>query len=124
MVLFLSSSFQTRLDLAWKPGYTALLLGDRMHFFFTPDALHEVAGVSPENIDRFLESQDPGERWQVLGSLSPDLPEPFPGHVFVATQNVREPLKWQAFIYLSSEGNSIKRMPVTIRVAGRQSWRT
>ncbi len=117
MILFLSSSFQTRLALAWKPELTAFLVGDRNHYFFVPDSLVEVQSVSPETIDSFLGARDLNGQSQLLGFLSPDELAPLPGYLFVRSARLADPGRWNAQVYLYGEKTVLEPAPVQIQVA-------
>src|SRR5438067_1100816 len=97
MILFLSHSFLRRLSLSWRSDLRALLIGHRNLFFFVPDSLKEVREFSPEVIDEFLQSHPPSNGWELLGAISPEIPN-LPGMMSVVTAGNSEPQQWRVTV--------------------------
>lgn len=101
MILFLSSSFLSRLRIQWKPDLKGFLVGNRNLFFFYPEMILE-AEINPGSIDHFLATHGQ-EAWQLLGFLSPaELPF-FPGYAELNTNGARDPKEWTARVHLPGD---------------------
>lgn len=110
MILFLSKSFQLRLRLAWKPELKAFLVGDRNLFFYVPEVIIETPDISPDAINDFLKRGALGAQWQLVGLLSADEQEAFPGFAQVRTSGNRDPRSWEAKVHLWSDQGTETRM--------------
>jgi hypothetical protein len=108
MILFLSSSFLCRVRLQWKPSLTAFLVGDRNLYFFYPDALIEVAEVTPASVDSFL-TQHGNESLQLLGFLIPNELSNLPGYAQIVTGDVYDPDAWIALLHWPGEQGEERR---------------
>ena len=91
MILFLTSAFQLRLRLGWKPDLKGFLIGERNLFFFTPETLVEVSTIDMQSIDSFLSRKSIGGRWELLGFLAPGEVSAFPGFAQINTVRKRQP---------------------------------
>ena len=120
MILSLTSAFQLRLRLGWKPDLKGFLIGERNLFFFTPETLVEIPSIDITSIDAFLSSKSIGGCWELLGFLAPeDLPA-FPGYAQVNTNREADPRKWKARIYLMGEKDP-ELVTLEVRIAGTVS---
>jgi hypothetical protein len=120
MILSLTTAFQLRLRLSWKPDLNGFLIGERNLFFFTPETLVETTHIDIGSINSFLSSNSIGGRWELLGFLTPeDLPA-FPGYAQVSTYRESDPARWKAKIYLMSEKDP-ELFPLEVRIAGSAS---
>jgi hypothetical protein len=103
MILFLTSAFQLRLRLGWKPELKGFLIGERNLYFFTPETLVEASSIDLQSIDSFLSRKSIGGRWELLGFLTPvELPA-FPGYAQVNTSGSENPADWKASVYMLGE---------------------
>lgn len=118
MIVFLSASFLRRLELDWKPELTAMMMGHRNLFFFTPDALKVVPEITTPAVDDFLAKSAALEGWELLGTIAPENLLPAPGLAQLITGRDPDPLHWKAWIYLLEDGD-LKQRPLEIRLSGR-----
>ena len=116
MILFLTSAFQLRLRLGWKPDLKGFLIGERNLFFFTPETLVEVSTIDMQSIDSFLSRKSIGGRWELLGFLSPTELSAFPGFAQINTAGDDNPKNWKASVYLTGDKGA-EAVPLEIRVA-------
>jgi hypothetical protein len=99
MILFLSSSFLSRLRIQWKPDLKGFLVGNRNLFFFYPEMILESAEITPESVEVFLATHG-REAWQLLGFLSPEELPFLPGYAELNTNRAKDPRKWSAKLHL------------------------
>ncbi len=120
MILFLTSAFQLRLRLGWKPELKGFLIGERNLFFFTPETLVEVSNIDTNAIDDFLSRRSIGGRWELLGFLGPSELPAFPGYAQVNTGGNQNPEKWKASVYLIGEKGP-ENVALEIRIGALES---
>jgi hypothetical protein len=117
MILFLTSAFQLRLRLGWKPELKGFLIGERNLFFFTPETLVEASTIDMKSIDDFLARKSIGGRWELLGFLAPTEQSSFPGFAQINTGGSDKPQNWKATVHLKSE-KGLEVVPLEIRIGG------
>jgi hypothetical protein len=118
MILFLTSAFQLRLRLGWKPELKGFLIGERNLYFFTPETLVEAPAIDLQSIDSFLARKSIGGRWELLGFLAPvELPA-FPGYAQVNTFGSENPEEWKASVYLLGEKGP-EAIPLELRIGAK-----
>lgn len=117
MILFLTKSFQQRLQLAWKPDLKAFLVGDRNLFFYVPEVIIETPEITPASIDAFLKRGATGGAWQLLALLSADEQPPYPGYAQISTSGNSEPRSWNAKVFLLS-GEKLEAKNLEVRLSG------
>jgi len=109
MILFLSSSFLSRLRIQWKPDLKGFLVGNRNLFFFYPELILESAEISPATIESFLATHGQ-EAWQLLGFVSPEELPFFPGYAELNTGGVNDPKQWSAKVHLPGDQGPDRRI--------------
>jgi hypothetical protein len=120
MILSLTTAFQLRLRMSWKPDLKGFLIGERNLFFFTPETLVEASNIDVASIDSFLSNNSIGGRWELLGFLTPEELPAFPGYAQVSTNRESDPKNWKAKIYLMGEKDP-ELFPLEVRIAGSQN---
>ncbi|MCI0416961.1 hypothetical protein L0222_29690 [bacterium] len=116
MILFLSSSFLSRIRIQWKPDLKGFLVGNRNLFFFYPEMILESAEISPAAVESYLASHGQ-EAWQLLGFLSPEELPLFPGYAELNTSGVSDPSQWTAKVHLPGDQGPDRRN-LEIRISG------
>jgi len=115
MILFISASFQRRLQTAWKSNASYFLIGNRNLFFFAPDSLIETATVSAQSIDDFLAKDGFSSGYEFLGFLTPQVVDLPGGYLRVETHGSLNPLEWSAFLdFYEADGPSAKRLEIRV----------
>jgi hypothetical protein len=115
MILFLTSAFQLRLRLSWKPELKGFLIGERNLFFFAPETLVEASSIDPASIDEFLSRKSIGGRWELLGFLASSEVGTFPGYAHVNTSGSNNPKDWKASVYLIGK-SGVEAVPLEIKI--------
>jgi hypothetical protein len=118
MILLFTQAFQLRLRLGWKADLTGFLIGERNHYFFTPETLVEVPEINLESIDKFLSRGSIGAPWQLLGFLAPNEIDAIPGYAQVKTSGDPNPAKWSAKVYLLQDSR-FEPSVLQVKIAGQ-----
>ncbi len=109
MILFLSTSFLSRLRIQWKADLKGFLVGDRNLFFFYPEMILESAEINPVTVESFLAGHG-HEKWQLLGFLSPEELPFYPGYAELNTSGVMNPGQWTAKVHLLGDQGQESRV--------------